>query len=82
VIAHESSGSEDSIVVRWLEEGSRITVEVEDRVAPAAAAVEDSQGFSSREVMSLALLESLVDSSETVEVPGGGSKVRLVVARS
>ncbi len=81
VMATEEAGSTAPILIRWIaeEEGGRVTVEVEDQVPEAAASsLEDSQGIATRQAMSVALLQSLVESYETRPgADGAGTVTRL-----
>jgi anti-sigma regulatory factor (Ser/Thr protein kinase) len=81
VLSHEASGTDAPIRVTWGDLGDRLMVEVGDRGAVydpfAPADVLDSQGFSTRFVMSLALLHSLVDICEITPRDGGGMCARL-----
>ena len=83
VLAHEEDSLEDPISVRWEEAPDSVTVEVGDRaVVPRDDAAElDTQGIATRRVMSLALLQSLVENCEFAERPGGGSLTRLSFSR-
>jgi anti-sigma regulatory factor (Ser/Thr protein kinase) len=86
VLIHEESSVAEPVSIRWIEETDRVIVEVGDR-GPAPGEQEevnefDSQGFSSRMVMSRVLLEALLDGCEFLPRPDGGTITRLVVARS
>lgn len=76
VLAHEEAGREESIIVRWADESDRLVVDVEGTVEPPPGEPEDSHGFSSRRVLSQALLESLVDETEL-----SGARVQLIVRK-
>ena len=76
VLAHEEAGNDEPVVVRWADEADRLVVDVEGAVAPQEEPSEDSQGFSSRSVLSQALLDSLVDETEV-----SGTKARLVLQK-
>jgi anti-sigma regulatory factor (Ser/Thr protein kinase) len=82
VIANEEAGSTEAVVVDWLEEGGRLVVEVGDRGTAdhGTAAGVDTDGFSSRLAMSVALLESLVDDFTFAPREGGGSIARLTLS--
>jgi anti-sigma regulatory factor (Ser/Thr protein kinase) len=85
VLVHEEASLDEPVSVRWIEEPERVLVEVADR-GPAPDASDpanefDSQGFSSRMVMSRVLLEALIDGCEFVPRSGGGTITRLVVSR-
>ena len=83
VLAQEESGSEDPVKVSWTDQGQRVVVEVGDRgrsqQEPDAAF--DSQGFSSRAVLSGALLQSLADEVEYLPRDGGGTQTRITFKR-
>jgi anti-sigma regulatory factor (Ser/Thr protein kinase) len=60
--------------VTWTEETDRVLVKISDRgtsVGPSDEVV-DTQGFSTRHTMSLALLESLADAFKLTPREGGG----------
>ena len=83
VLAHEEAGTQDPITVAWEEAADRIVVQVQDRVGtPAGEGVspQDSQGFSSRMVMSVALLEEMADEL-ALEATAGGTTARLTFTR-
>ena len=81
-----SEVGEDSVKIRWSDEQARIVIEFGE-VVPGGRPAEatdgvDSSGFSTRLVMSAALLETLVDECEVVHYQDGGMYARLVVDRS
>src|SRR5918994_2582091 len=83
VLASEEAGSDDAIAVSWTEEADRLIVEIS---APAGSTDDDSPdldtgGFSTRLVMSGALLETLVDVCEIEPMEQGGIRTRLIVNR-
>ena len=81
VLAHEEAGNHEAVVVMWQEEGGRLVIDVEGRApAPADVESEDSQGFSTRSVLSQALLDSLVDATE-VTTDAGTTRTRLILNR-
>lgn len=82
VIANEEAGSSEAVVVEWHEEEGRLVVEVGDRGSTEAGADAgvDTDGFSSRLMMSVALLESLVDDFSYAPREGGGRIARLTLA--
>ena len=83
VLAHEESGSEDPVLIRWSDSEDRIEIHVDQAAATAPnASTADSQGFSTRLVLSTALLESLVDELAYSDRPEGGTRTRLVLAIS
>ena len=82
VIANEQAGSGAPVTVTWEEEPDRVTVEVGDRGAqldPEASA--DSLGIPARLVMSVALLETLVDECHFSTRDGGGTLTSLTFSR-
>jgi len=86
VLIHEESSVAEPVSIRWIEEPDRVIVEVADR-GPVRDPGEkpdefDSQGFSSRMVMSRVLLEALIDGCEFIPRPDGGTVTRLVVTRA
>ncbi|MFN2489059.1 MAG: ATP-binding protein [Actinomycetota bacterium] len=85
VLSNEDAGSDAPVTVKWTEEGPDFVIEIGDRGAvydPEAGAESlDSQGFSSRSVMSYALLQSLVENCRLSPRPGGGMCARLSVTR-
>jgi anti-sigma regulatory factor (Ser/Thr protein kinase) len=82
VLASEEAGSDESISIRWTEDEAQLTVDISDPAGtPDAPDLEDTGGFSSRLVMSGALLETLVDSCEIEPMDAGGIRTRLVVKR-
>lgn len=83
VLINEESGSEEAVVIDWLQEEGRLVVQVGDRgPGPAGdASAVDTDGFSSRLAMSVALLDSLVDEFSYQPREGGGTTARLVVNR-
>ena len=85
VLIHEESSVHEPVILRWMEQPERLTLEVADRGPSPDVDVQasefDSQGFSSRMVMSRVLLEALVDGCEFIPRPGGGTITRLQVLR-
>ncbi len=86
VLVHEESAIQEPVSVRWAEQPGRLIVEVADRGPAPVESDEanefDSQGFSSRMVMSRVLLAALVDGCEFLPREDGGTVTRLVVART
>lgn len=80
VLAHEEAGSQDEVVVRWADEDDRLVVDVKGLIEPPSEAIEDSHGFSTRSVLSQALLDSLVDESE-IFTEDGVTISRLILRR-
>ncbi len=85
VISQEEAGSDAPVEVTWDQDDRAIRIEVSDRgmtVDPDASAEDvDTQGFSTRAVMSMALLDSLVDGCEFHPRDGGGMTTRLLITR-
>lgn len=87
VLNNEESGSDDPVAVTWEESDSEVRITVADRgptvdaAAASAADAVDTQGFSTRAVMSYALLKSLVDGCEFEPRDGGGMTTRLLISR-
>lgn len=80
VLAHEEAGTTDPVVVKWSEEDERFVIDVEAHAPPVEAALEDSHGFSTRSVLSQALLDSLVDETE-ISSTETGTRSRLILSR-
>lgn len=84
VLAHEEAGSSDPVTVAWSESADQIAVQIDDRVTSregGGASLLDSQGFSSRMVMSVALVEEMADELTIQTTPGGGTTARLTFLR-
>jgi anti-sigma regulatory factor (Ser/Thr protein kinase) len=85
VLVHEESSIQEPVEVRWIEEADRLIVEVLDRGPSPGPEKEadqfDSQGFSSRMLMSRVLLAALADGCEFLPRAGGGTVARLVLHR-
>ena len=81
VLGHEEAGSDAPVLVAWEDEGG-LVVEVTDRSEPSDGPnLTDSQGFSTRQVMSMALLESMVERVDVEPAAAGGTTTRLTFAR-
>ncbi len=80
VLAHEEAGLAEPVIVKWVEEESRFVIDVEGRAQPSEQDPEDSHGFSTREVLSHALLESLVDETE-LSSSDEGTRARLILTK-
>lgn len=80
VFVNEEAGGDQPVSVSWTRHSDRIEVEVGDRNESPSDQPDalDSQGFSSRLVMSMALLEELADELEVARRSGGGTSVRMV----
>ena len=82
VLANEEAGSDEAVVVDWFQEADRLIIRVGDRGPgePDGSAL-DTDGFSSRAAMSVALLESLVDRISFSPREGGGRTAELMITR-
>ncbi len=81
VLAHEEAGIGGPVAVRWTDVDTEILVDV-DYGAPMVEEIntEDSHGFSSRLMLSTALLETLVDECEFSD-RDGGTRAHLVMRK-
>lgn len=84
VISAPEDAPTDRVTVTWSDEPKRIVIEVGEPEHGGEPSVEwpeavDSGGFSTRAVMSTALLQSLVDECEVVHSSRGVVYTRLVV---
>jgi serine/threonine-protein kinase RsbW len=80
VLTNEEASVDEAVTVAWRQGHGRAVVEVGDRGGtpdPNGASLEDSQGFSSRIVMSEALLRELADELVFEPREGGGTTARL-----
>lgn len=77
VIVNEETAPDVPVRVHWSHEEDRVVVEVEGAGHPYESTAGD--GLNARMEMSVALLESLVDSCEVTERPGGAMTARLTV---
>jgi serine/threonine-protein kinase RsbW len=85
VMANEAAGVGAPVSVTWSERPDALVLEVSDRGEarePAAAGEVDSHGFSTRSLMSYALVDALADECAMAARAGGGSTTRLVFRRS
>ena len=80
VLAHEEAGTQEEVVIRWADDNDRLIVDVQGMIEPPSEAMEDSHGFSTRSVLSQALLDSLVDESQTL-TQDGTTVSRLILNR-
>lgn len=80
VFTNEETGSDQPVSVSWTRQADHIEIEVGDRNQSPADQPDalDSQGFSSRLVMSMALIEELADELQVGRRPDGGTSVRLI----
>ena len=80
VFTNEENGSDQPVSVSWTRQADHIEIEVGDRNESPKDQPDtlDSQGFSSRLVMSMALLEELADELKVGRRPDGGTSVRLI----
>jgi anti-sigma regulatory factor (Ser/Thr protein kinase) len=84
VLNNEEASSDAPVTISWEDSDGSVRIEVADRgatVDPSASADVDTQGFSTRAVMSFALLKSLVDDCEFQPRDGGGMTTRLLINR-
>lgn len=84
VLAREGSGAGAPVSIRWAEQPDQLIVDVLDPgtdYGSPPADVLDSQGISSRQAMSLALIQSLVSDCHIGSGPDGGTRARLIVRR-
>jgi serine/threonine-protein kinase RsbW len=80
VIVNEATAPDVPVKVHWSLEDARVVIEVEGAGHSFEATGSDSDdGRAARMEMSVALLESLVDSCEVTEHPDGASIARLTV---
>lgn len=79
VLGRDGATDDDAITVTWREDDGRVIVEVSDRGQgdQVSDSPTDSQGFSSRLVMSEALLREMADDLTVEAHPGGGTSTRL-----
>ena len=86
VLSNEDAGSEAPVTVTWTEAPDGFVVEVGDRGEvydeSSPGQEYDSQGFSTRALMSLALLKTLVEECDLHPRDGGGMCARLSLRRS
>ena len=84
VIAHDESGIDDPVKVAWRDEDGRIEIDVRSSgkgpIDPGTGALTDTGSLASRDVLSLALLQSLVDECTVESLADGGSVTRLVTS--
>ena len=78
VLAQEEAGTSDPVVVKWAEDGDRLVVDVEGTARLEESPSEDSHGFSTRAILSQALLDSLVDETE-ISTTDSGTRSRLIL---
>ena len=84
VLNNEETGSDDPVAITWEDAETQVKISVADRgptVDASEADAVDTQGFSTRAVMSFALLKSLVDDCEFEPRDGGGMTTRLLITR-
>ena len=80
VIVNEDTAPDVPVRVHWSLEDARVVIEVEGAGYSFDATRSDSDdGRAARMEMSVALLDSLVDSCEVTEQPDGASTARLTV---
>ena len=85
VIAHEEAQLTDPVKVAWDDDAGRVQIEVTSAGRPpidaGTEALTTTGSLASRDVLSLALLQSLVDECTVEDLAGGGSVTRLVVSQ-
>jgi serine/threonine-protein kinase RsbW len=84
VLNNEEASSDAPVAITWEEDDTFVRIAVADRgptVDTSEADTVDTQGFSTRAVMSYALLKSLVDECEFEPRDGGGMTTRLLINR-
>lgn len=84
VLATQEAGVDAPVTISFRAEPDCIeTVIAASGGGPASgdASMADSQGFSTRDIMSLELLRSLVDEFELTPREGGGTEARLILRR-
>jgi len=80
VIVNEETAPDVPVKVHWSHEEARVVVEVEGAGRPyQSTEPTGGDGLTARMEMSVALLESLVDSCEVTERPDGAMTARLTV---
>jgi serine/threonine-protein kinase RsbW len=80
VIVNEETAPDVPVKVHWSHEDARVVVEVEGAGHPFDSGESATgDGLAARMEMSVALLESLVDSCEVTERPGGGTSAILTI---
>jgi len=86
VIEHERSNIHDHVKIVWNDDQGRIQIEVtsagERVVDDVTDALTSTGSLASRDVLSLALLQSLVDECVVESAAGGGTVTRLTIAPS
>jgi serine/threonine-protein kinase RsbW len=82
VLSNESAGKRDPVTITWTDEADRVVIGIEDRGTIYTGGQDplDSQGLGQRIMMSVALLESLVDECEIIP-RADGSCAELVMIR-
>jgi len=83
VLAGEAEDPGSPVSVTWTDEADRIVIEIADRSGEPSEPTgsDNSLSFSSRAVMSEALLRSLVDGYESTTAPDGTRTTRLLINR-
>lgn len=84
VLNNEENDSDAPVSITWEETEGEVRILVADRgptVDTSEADTVDTQGFSTRAVMSYALLKSLVDDCAFEPRDGGGMTTRLLISR-
>ncbi|MFN2588412.1 MAG: ATP-binding protein [Actinomycetota bacterium] len=84
VLSTQEAGVDAPVTISFTADEERLEVVVADSGAVASTGevdAADSQGFSTRDVMSMELLKSLVDEFELSPREGGGMQTRLMLRR-
>ena len=83
VLSTQEAGVDEPVTIAFTADEDRLEVVVSDSgtVHSQDAATADSQGFSTRHIMSMELLKSLVDEFEFSPRDGGGMQTRLMLRR-
>ena len=85
VLSNDEAGSSEPVEITWDQDDTSIRIAVSDRgptmSAEGSPDAVDTQGFSTRAVMSIALLKSLLDGYEFHPRDGGGMTARLLLNR-
>lgn len=85
VLSNREAATDEPIAVTWQQEDGRVEIEVGDRGSTwdpdGEPGPDDSQETSTRLVLSMALLRSLVDKCDVAPRDGGGMSTRLTINR-
>lgn len=83
VLSTQDAGVDAPIVIAFSADDHRLEVVIGDEgpIQSPDANAQDSQGFSTRHIMSMELLKTLVDEFEFSPRDGGGMQTRLLIRR-